>query len=141
MPQDLISPTTQDRLLAALRSIIREEFPQLTYLGVWDYVITAVGDGTVDCSPGVDTEIPIGDLTKVPIRTGVDGLTVTLPPATIGRHCIVAFVNADPTRPVCLSIDSFPGAVLPVARMTDPVVAGPFAGTITGPCSTVVKTQ
>ena len=62
----------------------------------------------------------------------------------LGSQVLVAFLDADASRPAVVGFDSAeqPGwhplflelggpAALGVARQTDPVVAGPFAGTIT----------
>jgi hypothetical protein len=116
-------------MLAALRSIIRAEFPQFTYCGIYEYTIAATDGKTVDCIKA-DPTVPLPSLTKVPIRSSVSGEFVTLDATVVGLNCIIAFLNADPSRAICIAIDPFPGA-LPTARLTDTVVAGPWAGVIT----------
>lgn len=143
-------PTIQDRLLTAFRALVRAEFPQYTYLGIYEYAIRATDGSTVDCDP-VDTTIPLPSLAKVPLRSSILGETVT--PQAKGERCLVMFVNGDPTRAICVSTDPYPkaaqigdattttlklaGGVLPAARATDAVVAGPFVGTITAGSSKV----
>lgn len=139
------SPTTDDRLLAAIRAIIRAEFPRLTYTGVFEYAIQSVtGSGasaTVDASP-TDTTIPLPDITGCPLAPIVGATCKPVP----GTLALVLFLNADPTRPLCISMDASPltltldgvlntiGATgvtklglgaLPVARGTD-LAAGIF---------------
>lgn len=127
--------TPLDRLLDALRDIVRSQMVQVPYLGVYDYVITATDGTTVDVTPGEDTEIPVGDLKSVPVRTGVDGIKVTISPTAAGNHCLIMFVNGDPSRPACVSIDHYelpaPSVVTgAIARVGDQVIAGPFGGNV-----------
>lgn len=118
MPQ-AVAPTISDRLLAAFRALVRAELPQLTFMGVYEYTVTGTDGSTVDCTP-TDTTIPIPALSKVPTRTAVDGFTVTLPNSVVGLRCLVAFVNSDPARPMCIGMDPIPGSQ-PVARKGDTV--------------------
>lgn len=124
-----VPPSASDRLLNALRMLIRGEVPQLSFYGIYEYTIQSAGGTTISCTPA-DTTQSLPSLANVPIRTSVTGEKVTVPASAVGSRCLIAFVNADPTRPVCIGVDSFPGA-LPAARLTDTVVAGIFAGTIT----------
>jgi hypothetical protein len=143
-----VAPTISDRLLAAFRALVRAELPQLTYMGIYAYSIRSSDSSTISCDP-VDSTIPLPSLAGVPLLPSVLGEGVT-PPSE--GACLVAFVNADPSRPVCISIDTPPkaaevgdgtttltlsGGGPGVARLGDTVVAGIFAGTITS-CSTKV---
>jgi hypothetical protein len=96
------APTANDRLLAAIRSLIRAEFPTFDYLGVYEYSIQGVNpsDNSIDCSP-TDTTIPLPTVSALPLKTSLVGESVE---ATVGTLCLVEFVNADPSRPVVVSI-------------------------------------
>ena len=87
------SPTPDDRLLAALREIIRERFPGLAYAGVYEYAVQSVGAGTVELLPTAD--IPFTSLPPVAFPLAAYLITSL----TLGTTCLVAFVNADPSRP------------------------------------------
>ena len=75
------------------------------------------------------------DLQRVPVRPGVAGCVATV---ALGSRVLVGFVDSDASRPYVASFDdesptdlTFIEGLLGVARMTDTVQAGPFAGTIT----------
>lgn len=137
------APTPDDRILAALRAIIREEFPRLKYLGEFQYAIKEIQgtppNVTVSCSP-VDDSIDLPELNNVPCSPDLSGIT-TIPDT--GINCVVCFLNGDPTLPRIRGVDSL--GVNPVARLGDQVtmflpptlavqglVSGaPFVGTIT----------
>lgn len=146
MALDLTTPSAFDRLLATLRQIIRNEVPQLTYAGKWDYTITGVNasDNTLNLDPGIDTTIPLGSLQHVPVRSSTSGETLIIPPTAVGNHCLVEFVNMDPSRPVVTSIDPYelaaPSLIAgAIGRVGDQVIAGPFAGTIISGSGSVSK--
>jgi hypothetical protein len=80
------------------------------------------------------------DLQGVQVRPGMAGLKCK---ALLGSLVVVQFLDADPSRPAVTAFDApdAPGwmpleldlggpAALGVARMTDPVQAGPFSGVI-----------
>lgn len=90
------SPTPDDRLLAALRDIIRERFPGLAYAGVYEYAVQTVGLTSVELLPTAD--IPFTSLP--PLAYPVASYLIT--PLVVGTTCLVAFVNADPARPVLI---------------------------------------
>lgn len=138
----VVQPTPLDRLLTALRNLIRQEFPQYTYAGVYQYTIQAINSGTgaIDAEP-TDTTLSLPPVANVPLRSSILGETCL---ATMGSTCLVEFVNADPTKPNIISVGStvFSGtmdatnvfnvgpsassvnlgaAQLPVARSTDTV--------------------
>jgi hypothetical protein len=131
-----------DRILAAIRAIIREEFANLTYRGIFKYSIVAVSGSppnvTLDCQP-TDPTIGLPSLQGIPMQSGIDGIT-TIP--KVGMNCVVGFLNADPTLPIIFGVDSL--GVNPVARLGDQVtmflpptlavvgtmLGSPFAGTI-----------
>jgi hypothetical protein len=105
----MTDPTADDRLLASFRALVRAEFPHLTYAAPYQYAIQVVhgagASATVDVSP-VDTSIVLPTLAQVPLLPIV-GWTCT---PSVGSQCVIQFLNSDPTRPVCTSIDGAPGA-------------------------------
>ncbi len=131
-------PTTSDRTMRALREIIRAEIPQLTFFGLWEYVVQSATTSTVDAIP-VDSSgaFPLPEIVAAPLLPSVLGENVTF---TVGSTCVIAFLNGDPSRPVVIGGDYETGPVLTKiahgtlasARQTDAVTAGPFAGVITG---------
>ena len=95
----------QDRLLGALRAIVRAEAPALDYVQVRAYVVTgSSGTGPLtllDLAPA-DTSGPMPSLTGVSVRPGLLAETVTGVPA--GTRARVRFLNASPTSPVVTSL-------------------------------------
>jgi hypothetical protein len=113
-----------DRLLAALRLLVRNEIARMTYLGVYEYTVQGASPGTVDASPA--SSLPLPTLSAVPLLPSILGQTAT--PAARGALCRIRFANGDPTRPVCVGI-----AAPPVDAAVD------ATGTLSlGPSSTVV---
>ncbi len=94
--------TLQDRLLKAFRALVREEFPRLTFLAVYEFSVQGVSSLklTADLSP-TDTTLGLPSMVSVPLRLPLVGATLAL-----GTKCIVAFINGDPSRPFVLSADS-----------------------------------
>jgi len=139
-----IEPTLNDRLMTAIRAIIRSEMPQFTYAGTYEYNCNGInGDGTVNGTP-VDSSVPLPGLNYIPVRAPSTGGTSK--PAT-GNKMLIRFVNCDPTRPICVGCDAIvntapvdatqpvtigpsvknavmigPGAEAPAARMSDALV-------------------
>lgn len=99
-----LTPTVSDRLLTAVRSIIRAQFPQFDYAGTFEYSVQAATSSSVDCSP-TDTTLPLPSLVGIPMRSGLLGESVTL---TVGNRCLVQFVNRDPSRPIIVGGDPIP---------------------------------
>lgn len=137
-----------DRLITNIRAIIRSEFPNYAFMGVYEYVIQVTGT-TVSADP-VDTTIGLPSMPAMAMAAGLMGETVK---PTVGKICYVVFLNGDRTKPRVIGAEgdadeiSVPattfiklaGGVLGVARNTDPILAGGmFAGTITS-ASTKVK--
>lgn len=128
------------RRLAALTAIARAAFPRDRYRGAYEFrVINQTGE-RFNLQP-VRNAIGFDVLANVPVRPGVAGARNTVTP---GELVVVQFLDSDPSRPVITSHDApdapgwmpltielgGPGA-LGVACVTSPVVAGPFAGTVT----------
>jgi hypothetical protein len=95
----LAKSDTTERLLTSLRSLIRAEIASLSYQGVWEYTIASGSSTTVDVTSS-DPRMP--DLSAVPMMAGLMGEVVTPTP---GSKCRITFVNGDPTRPECISIE------------------------------------
>jgi hypothetical protein len=127
-----IDPSPLDRLWKAFRALLRAELPTLSFLGSYEYVVTAT-DGTadaaaktVDCKP-TDPALNLPAIEKCPIRLPY-GVT---PP--VGAICVVQFLNGDSSKgyvtnfvdPMTLMV--FAAGTLPNARQGD-MVAVSFSG-------------
>lgn len=119
-----IAVSPLDRLMVAIRAIIRAEFPTFSYLGVFEYAIQAATATTVDATP-TDSTLPLPSLSGLPMRSGILGETATL---TVGNRCLVAFVNGDPSRPVVLGADPIPVTSTVDAKTT--ISIGPSASVV-----------
>ncbi len=137
-----------DRLITNLRAIIRSEFPNIAFLGTYEYVIQVTG-ATVSADP-VDTTIGLPSIPNMLMASGLMGETVK---PTVGKICYVIFLNGDRSKPRVIGAEgdadeiSVPATTsiklasgtLGAARLTDTVLAGGmFAGNITS-ASTKVK--
>src|ERR1700733_11647894 len=98
-------PTSQDRLMQAIRQIIRAEMAQLVYGGgPYEYTVSGVnGDGSVNALP-TDPTLTLPAITNVPMRSSTLGGTSKPTP---GNRCLVEFVNQDSTRPIIVGADRF----------------------------------
>lgn len=127
------TPTPLDRLLNALRSIIRGEFPTITFFGTYEYAITATDGTTVDCTP-TDPSISLPALNKVPLRA--DAIATQTP--TPGALCHVLFANGDPSKPYCVWTQPSPASATIGAQATS-VTIGEGATTLArGPAVTAL---
>lgn len=131
-----------NRLIEAVRAIIRAEFPDYTYTGIYEYAIQSIGGAFVSADP-TDTTIPLPHIDHVELRPSLLGENV-LP--IVGQIILVGFVNGKQSRPYVISVLGTPltsafdasvsitiggSGALPSARMTDAVlVAGFMAGNI-----------
>jgi len=132
------SPTALDRLWSAFRALVRAELPALSFLGVYEYRVTAT-DGTsstpattVDCTP-TDAALKLPSISKAPVRLPY-GVT---PP--VGALCSVQFMNGDPSRPTVTNFSDpmtlmvFAGGTLPNGRqgdMTATAIANPASASL-----------
>jgi hypothetical protein len=114
-------PTLNDRLLTAIRDLIRSEVPTATFLGLYEYTVTGSTPTTIDCQP-TDPTIPLPSLNGIPIGSLSDG-GVGQP--TTGNRCLIEFLNGDPTRPVVLFND--PPVQTATIDATQEVIIGPSA--------------
>lgn len=129
------------RRAAALAKLLASLDPGARYRGVYEYrVVTQAGDRLNLQIARVASGMP--DLANVPVRPGMAGLKANV---ALGELVLVAFADSDPSRPCVIAHEAVgaPGwmpltlqlgetPALGAARMTDAVVAGPFAGTIVG---------
>jgi hypothetical protein len=137
------------RALTAFRRLLEQLDPDRAFRGIFEYRVVTQEAERVNLQPiRVSTGMP--ELQRVPVRPGVSGARADL---ALGSRVLVGFVDATPARPfvfafedadgdgfvpLTLELDAVAsislgaGAVLGAARMTDPVVAGPFGGTVTG---------
>ena len=140
------------RLGSALGLVVDALTAELRYRGVWSYRVVAQSGELLDLQVE-RASCGLPDLQRVPVRYPA-GVKAT---HAMGSMVLVAFVNGDPARRAVVAGDdpSSPGwapleldadatlvklaggvpVVQGVARMGDSVSAGPFTGTITGPCS------
>jgi hypothetical protein len=135
------------RMLDALSRIVEALTARTRYHGKYEFRVVTQSGERLNLQP-VRVANGLGDLTNVPVRPGVPG---TRSNVQLGSLVLVEFVDRDPSRPVVTNFDApdspgwmpltielgGPGA-LGVARITDTVQAGAFAGVITG-CSARVK--
>jgi len=134
------------RAASSLLTLLNQLDPDRAYRGVWEYRVVTTSGKRLNLQPvRVSTGMP--DLVRVPVMPGLSGCDADV---KLGSRVLVGFIDSDPARPVVLSFEdaegegfvpttiTFAKGVLGVARMTDPVLAGPFAGTITS-ASTKVR--
>jgi hypothetical protein len=114
--------------------------PRARYRGCFEYRVVTTSGNRFNLQP-VRLATGLDDLAAVPVR-GPAGVSATV---TLGETVLVVYVDADPSRPCVIAHDErdAPGwmplfvelggeGLLPVACATDPIVAGPFGGTIVG---------
>lgn len=144
--------STVNRRLAAFRRILEQLDPGRPFRGFYEYRIVSQEDERLNLQP-VRVSVGMPDLQRVTVRPGIPGTKAT---HMLGARVVVGFIDGAPTQPFVAAFedadgDGFSplvlelnastginlgtGALLAAARVTDPVVAGPFAGTITGPGS------
>jgi len=114
--------------------------PRARYRASYEFRVVTQSGERLNLQP-VRIASGMPDLASVPVRLAPGVKAKHLP----GSLVLVSFADADPSRPYVFAGDAAdapgwmpleldlggPGA-LGVARMTDPVVAGPFGGTIVG---------
>jgi hypothetical protein len=127
--------TPPDRFVEGLMAIIREQFPQLFYMGLFDYVITGVnGEApgvTCDVRPN-NPDIGLPECNAVAIVASVSNMSAT---PSSGMACVLAFLDGDPTKPRIVGFEA--SGANPVARLGDQVMSFlqptlPVVGTVSG---------
>ncbi len=128
-----------NRMADAQRRIFEALFPRMKYAGGFEFRVVTQSGERLNLQP-VRTATGLPSLSNVPVRPGMAGMKATVLP---GSLVVVQFLDQDPSRPIVTNHDApdapgwmplfltlgGPGA-LGVARMTDPVQAGPFSGVI-----------
>lgn len=116
----------------AMRAIVDQLLPDLPYRGLTEYRIVLQSGDRLDLQV-VRTSSGLSDQRRVRVRPGLPGCKAS---HYLGSRVLVAFVDADPARPVVVSFEDaeitgfvapllkLAGGGLPVARDTDPVLAG-----------------
>jgi hypothetical protein len=135
--------------LEGWRKLFAQLDPRAQYRGAWEYRVVSQFGKRVDLQPA-RSSLGLSDLRNVRMRPGVSGAKSMV---RLGELVLVAFVNADPSRPVVLSHEDADGsgftpfsttldvslelklggdlAVQPVARMGDTcLVLGCLPGVI-----------
>jgi hypothetical protein len=99
-----MKPMLFDRLKAGMVALIREVTARYDYAGLHGYSVEAQnGDGTLELTPDdPDFDPP---LSSISIQYDTPAMTVTV---SKGARCTVAYINKDPSRPVCFGF--LPGA-------------------------------
>jgi hypothetical protein len=124
----------------AFARLLRAHDPGARFRGVHEYRVVTQSGERLNLQP-VRSRSLLPDLARVPVRAGVPGVKAIHAP---GSQVLVAFLDGDPSRPAVVGFDApdQPGwmptqlelggpVTLGVARLTDPVQAGAFAGVIT----------
>lgn len=142
----IIQPTGEDRILTAVRDIIRTEIAslRLQYASTSQYSIAAVNgekpNQTIDCTP-VDDTIGLPSLSGVPLQREIAGCTAI---PDIGMQCTVVFLNRDPGLPRITGWG--PSGDNPIARVGDrctmffpPQINLVFETATVGPCTGYIQ--
>lgn len=90
----------------ALRAIIEQLFPDMRYRGVSEFRVATQEGERLNLQP-VLTSLGLPSLRRVPVRPGVPGVKAT---HLLGSRVLVAFVNADPARPVVVGFEDAEGS-------------------------------
>lgn len=107
---------SEDRLLRALRAIVREMFPRYDFLGKYRYRVLAMVGDRVDLQ-AVRKGAGLPDILPVPIASGMAGLSAELTPGAI---VLVEFIEGDPQLPVITAFSRDGGSTfLPVSLVLD----------------------
>lgn len=133
------------RSIDSLRRLLDALDPRRAFRGTFEYRVVDQTGATLDLQP-VRLSSGMPDLEGVPVRYA-PGVRAS---HALGSLVLVTFIDADPSRPVVIAgdADDEPGWApteldfgeaprLGVARLTDAVVCGPFAGAITAASATV----
>jgi hypothetical protein len=119
------------RLQDSMRAVVRGMVPEVELLGLWEYQVSSARVDEADRAVFDGFPVVRADLLPPAVgwalRPGLPGATA-LPAA--GSTVIVAFVNADRSRPFVLAYDATPGAApatFPAADIggTTPVALAP----------------
>ncbi len=121
-----------DRLLSALKLIIRGELSELSFLGVYEFTVQVVTPANTPMGPSclidgspTDPSVSVPAISRAPVCPGLLAEAVV---ATVGQLCRVRFVNGDPRRPEVVGLvggidasGALFGSGSPAARVGDTV--------------------
>lgn len=94
------------RRLESMRKIVDALDPDRAFRAMWEYrVVTQEGE-RLNLQP-VHVSFGMPDLRRVPVHPGISGAKSM---ATLGSRVVVAFLNADPGRPVVVGFESPDGS-------------------------------
>ena len=93
------------RRVRALKSMLAQLLPDLRFRGVYEYRIATQDGERVNLQP-VRTSIGLPYLPRVRVTPGIPGASAS---HYLGARVLVAFVNADPSRPVVVSFEDAEG--------------------------------
>ena len=97
----LAGQAREDRLTQQIRDIVRDELATHDYCAIVEYEVTKASEMKIDCKP-TDPGTGWPMLSDVPLRAGLLGEVVT---PTVGKKAMLGFLNADPTRVVCVGLE------------------------------------
>lgn len=132
--------------VGSIQAIVAPLLAPLRYAGVYEFRVVTQSGERLNLQPA-RASIGFDDLSNVPIRPGVAGVKAKV---ALGELVLVSFVDRDPSRPCVvahaaaddagwmpLELDLGGPLALGVARITDPVQAGPFSGVVTRGSATI----
>lgn len=135
------APSAPSRRIAAMAKLLDALDPNRKFRATAEYRVISQSGERLNLQP-VRSRADLPDLARVPVRAGIPGAKAQ---HALGSQVLVAWLDGDPSRPAVVGFDASdaPGwmplqlelggpAALGVARLTDTVQAGPFAGVITG---------
>ena len=94
------------RRLAAFRQLVQQVLPDYRYRGVYEYRVVLQDGERLSVQP-IRVSMGMPDLLRVRVRPGVPGCRADV---ALGSSVLVAFVDADPSRPVVLGFEDPDGA-------------------------------
>lgn len=98
-----IAPT--DRLLSSLRRIVEQLDPRRRYRGIFEYRVVFQQDERLDLQP-IRVSIGMPTLSRVFVRPGIPGARAE---HKLGSRVMVAFLDAEPSRPVVVGFEDAEG--------------------------------
>lgn len=98
--------TGASRRLASIKRLVEALFPQLPFLGTWEYRVVTQEGKRLNLQPvRVSTGMPT--LRRVPMRPGQAGSDSDLTP---GARVLVTFVDGQPGRPAVVALEDAEGS-------------------------------
>jgi len=94
------------RRLAAMRKLVLQVLPDYRYRGVYEYRVVTQSGERLNVQP-IRVSLGMPDLLVVRVRPGVPGCRADV---ALGSSVLVAFVDADPSRPVVVGFEDPDGA-------------------------------